>query len=107
MSNKNLSLLLFVVASLADAQQGSITAAELFNLANLHSSNGRYVEAELALNQALRICEEAGDDATAARAWNALGEVHRNQGQYADAEQAYTKAKVMLESNRGYSSDLP
>src|SRR5262249_18635209 len=64
-------------------------------------------EAESALNQALRICEEAGDDGTAAKAWNALGELHRMQGRYAAAEAAYARAKAILESKRGDPSDLP
>jgi tetratricopeptide (TPR) repeat protein len=95
------------MASLAAAQRGSLTADEFFNLANLHSSHGRYPEAESALNQALRICEDAGDDTMAVRAWNALGELHRMRGRFAEAEPAYTRAKVILESNRGTPSDLP
>ena len=94
-------LFLFLMASLVAAQQGSTTAAQFFNLANLHSNYGRYSEAETALNQALRVCEEAGDDAMAARAWNALGELNRMRGRYAEAEPAYTRARVILESNRG------
>ena len=100
-------LFLFLMASLVAAQQGSTSAAQFFNLANLHSNYGRYSEAESALNQVLRICEEAGDDAMAARAWNALGELNRMRGRYAEAEPAYTRAKVILESNRGDPSDLP
>jgi tetratricopeptide (TPR) repeat protein len=100
-------LFLFLLASLVWAQQTSGTIAELFNLANLHASNRRYTEAESVLLQALRICEEAGDDITKARAWNALGELQRMRGRYAEAESAYGKARVILESKGGNPSDLP
>jgi len=97
----------FLMASLVAAQQGPRTAAELFSLANMHSGNGRYPEAESALNQAVRVCAEAGDDVMTVRAWNGLGELLRMRGRYAEAESAYTKARVILESNRGDLSDFP
>src|SRR5215831_17405295 len=95
------------MASLVAAEQGSSTAVELFSLAKMHLGSGRYPEAESALNQAVRVCEEVGDDVMTARAWNALGELHRMRGRYAEAESAYIKARVILESHRGDPSDLP
>ena len=78
--NTGWRLLLCLLAGLAAAQQVSKTAAEFFNLAKLHSSYGQYPEAESALNQALRICEEAADDVMTVRAWNALGELPPDAG---------------------------
>jgi len=69
-------------------------AGPLMNLGLIAARNGDTQAASGYFNLATTIC------ATCAPAWNQLGILHREQGRFADAEQAYQQA---LSSDPGYA----
>ena len=76
----------------ADSQHNHGVAACLRNLAGIARTEGRFGEAKSNLRRAQELFEQVGDPAAVASCWMALGDVHRDKGEFAEAERLYCAA---------------